>query len=223
MRNQALQVFLQLIKLSIKVKKILNLSEELVAMNVTELLYDHYKETFLIIKETIIQRNRFFVMVFLMMTLQFLLASSPDSISYLIIDIIQKKYEIDISNQISTIQSLLWLSLLYLTMRYYQSTIYIEKQYLYIHSIEDRISNLKHIKFDREGGNYLLNYPKMNDFIDFLYKWIFPIVYCLTIFYKIKNEIFSSGFTLLLFFDILLFLICFILTMLYMLFLHKKL
>ena len=75
MRNQALQVFLQLIKLSIKVKKILNLSEELVAMNVTELLYDHYKETFLIIKETIIQRNRFFVMVFLMMTLQFLLAS----------------------------------------------------------------------------------------------------------------------------------------------------
>lgn len=192
-------------------------------MNKTELLYDHYKETFSIIKETIIQRNRFFVMVFLVITLQFLFASSPDSVSHLIIGIIKKKYEIDISNQISTIQSLLWLLLLYLTMRYYQSTIYIEKQYLYIHSIEEKISNLKHIKFNREGGNYLLNYPKMNDFIDFLYKWTFPTIYCLMIFYKIKNEIFSLKITLLLFLDVLLFLICFVLTILYMLFWHKEL
>ena len=192
-------------------------------MNKTELLYDHYKETFSIIKDSIIQRNRFFVIVFLVMTLQFLFASSPNSISHLIISIIQKKYEIDISNQISTIQSLLWLLLLYLTMRYYQSTIYIERQYLYIHSIEEKISNLKHIKFDRERKNYLSHYPKINDFIDFLYKWIFPIIYCFTIVYKIKNEIFSSKFTLLLFFNIVIFFICFILTILYMLFLHKKL
>jgi hypothetical protein len=70
-------------------------------MDKTELLYDHYKETFSIIKETIIQRNRFFVMVFLVMTLQFLFALSPDSVSYLIICIIQKQYKIDISNQMS--------------------------------------------------------------------------------------------------------------------------
>ena len=191
-------------------------------MKKTELLYDHYKDTFLIIKDTIIQRNRFFVMVFLVMTLQFLFASSPESISYLVVGIILKRYEIDISNQISIIQSLLWLILLYLTMRYYQSTIYIEKQYTYIHSIEANISNMKHIKFDRESGNYLLNYPKMNDFIDVLYKWIFPIIYCLVISYKIKNELFSSEVTLLLLFDDLLFFVCFILTILYMIFLHKK-
>lgn len=191
-------------------------------MDKTELLYDHYKETFSIIKETITQRNRFFVMVFLVMTLQFLFASSPDSVSYLIICIIQKQYEIDISNQMSILQSFLWLILLYLTMRYYQATIHIEKQYNCIYSIEADISNIEHITFDRESGNYLLNYPKMSDFVDVLYKWVFPIIYCLIICYKIVIEYITSKFGFLLLLNSVLFISCFILTILYLVFLHGK-
>lgn len=191
-------------------------------MDKTELLYDHYKETFSIIKETIIQRNRFFVMVFLVMTLQFLFALSPDSISYLIIGIVQKQYEIDISNQMSIIQSFLWLILLYLTMRYYQATIYLEKQYNCIHSIESDISNIEHITFDRESGNYLSNYPKMSDFVDILYKWVFPIIYCLIICYKIVTEYITLKFSFLLLLNSILFISCFILTILYLVFLHGK-
>lgn len=191
-------------------------------MDKTELLYDHYKETFSIIKDTIIQRNRFFVMVFLVMTLQFLFASSPDSVSYLIIGIIQKQYEIDISNQISIIQSFLWLILLYLTMRYYQATIHIEKQYNCIHLIESDISNIEHITFDRESGNYLSNYPQMSDFVDILYKWVFPIIYCLIICYKIVVEYITSKFGFLLLLNSILFVSCFILTILYLVFLHGK-
>ena len=191
-------------------------------MDKIELLYDHYKETFSIIKETIIQRNRFFVMVFLVMTLQFLFALSPDSISYLIIGIVQKQYEIDISNQMSIIQSFLWLILLYLTMRYYQATIHIEKQYNCIHSIELDISNIVHITFDRESGNYLSNYPKMSDFVDILYKWVFPIIYCLIICYKIVIEYITLKFNFLLLLNSILFISCFILTILYLVFLHGK-
>lgn len=191
-------------------------------MDKTELLYDHYKETFSIIKETIIQRNRFFVMVFLVMTLQFLFASSPDSVSYLIIGIVQKQYEIDISNQMFIIQSFLWLILLYLTMRYYQATIHIEKQYNCIYSIESDISNIEHIKFDRESGNYLSNYPKMCDFVDILYKWVFPIIYCLIICYKIIIEYITSKFNFLLLLNSILFISCFILTILYLIFIHGK-
>lgn len=191
-------------------------------MDKTELLYDHYKETFSIIKDTIIQRNRFFVMVFLVMTLQFLFASSPDSVSYLIIGIVKKQYEIDITNQISIIQSFLWLILLYLTMRYYQATIHIEKQYNCIYSIEADISNIVHITFDRESGNYLANYPKMSDFVDILYKWVFPIIYCLIICYKIVSEYMISKFSFLLVLNTILFISCFVLTILYLFFLHSK-
>lgn len=190
-------------------------------MDKMELLYDHYKETFSIIKDTIIQRNRFFVMVFLVMTFQFLFASSPDSVSCLITSIIQNQYKIDISNQMAIMESFLWLVLLYLTMRYYQVTIYVEKQYSYIYSIEEELSKITHIKFNRESGNYLLNYPQMNNFVDFLYKRVFPMMYCFIISYKIFSESYGTKITLLLIINIILFISCFILTIFYMKFLKK--
>lgn len=191
-------------------------------MDKTELLYDHYKETFSIIKENIIQRNRFFVMVFLVMALQFLLAASPESISSLIVNVVQKQYEINIYSQMSIIQSLLWLVLLYLTMRYYQSSVYIEKTYHCIQLIESDIADLVQVKFDREGGNYLSDYPKMSDFIDILHKWVFPIIYCLVICYKMIMEYITSEFSLQLILNTILFVSCFVLTILYLLFLHGK-
>lgn len=191
-------------------------------MDKYELLYDHYKETFLIIKENIDKRNRFFVMLFITISLQFLFTISSESITSLLINIIKNSYDIDISGQIIIIQCLLWLILLYLTMRYYQSTVYIERQYNFIHSLEDKIAKSMKIKFDRESGNYLKNYPKMNSMIDFLYKWVFPTIYCIVICCKIINEINISNFGLPIIFDTVIFVSCFSLTILYLLFLHKK-
>lgn len=192
------------------------------AMDKTELLYDHYKETFSLIKENLSQRNYFFVMVFLVMILQFLFAASPESITSLMITAVRQQYGIDITDLTNILQSLLWLILLYLTMRYYQSTIFIERQYHYIHLLEADIAKYAKIKFDREGGSYLSHYPKINDFIDLLYKWVFPVIYCLIISYKIITELCSSKFSFTGMLDIVLFLACFILTVLYLLFLHNK-
>ncbi len=191
-------------------------------MDKTELLYDHYKETFSRIKECLNDRNHFFVMVFIVIAVQFLFATSSDTISSVIVSLVQEKYKIDISAQMSIIQSLLWLILLYLTMRYYQINVYIERQYNYIHSLEEDISREAGIKFDREGGDYLSNYPKMNSFMDILYKWIFPIIYCLIICYKIINEYIVSKFSFLLILNTVLFISCFVLTILYLIFLHGK-
>ena len=191
-------------------------------MDKSELLYDHYKETFTIIKDNLTQRNRFFVMLFVIMTLQFLFAISPKSIANLITTIIQNSYNVDISGQMVIIQCLLWLVLLYFTMRYYQSTVYIERQYNYIHSLEAQIADLMNVKFDLESGDYLNNYPKMNDMIDILYKWIFPFIYCLVIFRKIISEFQNSSFGFPVIFDIIIFTCCFVLTILYLVFLHSK-
>ncbi len=191
-------------------------------MDKTELLYDHYKETFSRIKESLNDRNHFFVMVFIVIAVQFLFATSADTISAVIVSLIQEKYKIDISAQMSIIQSLLWLILLYLTMRYYQINVYVERQYNYIHSLEKDIAKEVDIKFDREGGDYLSNYPKMNSFMDILYKWIFPIIYCLIICFKIIIEYIASKFSLLLVLNTILFASCFVLTILYLIFLHGK-
>lgn len=191
-------------------------------MDKVELLYDHYKDTFSQIKESLNQRNSFFVKVFLTMTLQFLFAMSPESIISLITLIINNKYEVDITGQTSIIQCLLWITLLYFTIRYYQTTVYIERQYKYIHNIESTISDLIETKFDREGGDYLHDYPLMNDMIDKLYKWVFPIMYCLVVVVKIISEYYYDRLGLPLAFDTIVFLTCFILTILYLIFLHKR-
>lgn len=191
-------------------------------MDKTELLYDHYKETFSRIKESLNDRNHFFVMVFIVIAVQFLFATSSDTISSVIISLILEKYKIDISEQMSILQSLLWLILLYLTMRYYQINVYIERQYNYIHSLEKNIAREANIKFDREGGDYLSNYPKMNSFMDILYKWILPIIYCLIICYKIIIEYIVSKFSFILMLNTILFISCFVLTVLYLIFLHGK-
>lgn len=191
-------------------------------MDKSELLYDHYKETYAIIKENLSFRNRFFAMLFVIMTLQFLFAISPQSIASLITTIIQNSYSIDISGQMEIIQCLLWLILLYFTMRYYQATVFIERQYNFIHSLEADIAALMNIKFDREGGDYLKDYPKMNDMIDILYKWIFPIIYCMVICSKIISEVQNSPFGFPIIFDIVVFVCCFVLTILYLIFLHNK-
>lgn len=189
-------------------------------MDKTELLYDHYKETYMIIKENIRDRNKFFLLFFIIMSIQFLFAVTPDSISSIIVSIIHKTYEIDISNQIVIIQSLLWLILLYFTMRYYQCSVYIERQYKYIHSLESNISVLIDNKFDRESTDYLLFYPKMNNMVDAMYKWVFPIIYCVVITIKIVGEFENEFYCFTTVFDGVIFVSCFVLTILYLLFLH---
>lgn len=191
-------------------------------MEKQEILYDHYKETISIIKDNIRERNRFFILFFMIMAFQFLFAVVPDSIASILVNVVNNVYNIDISEQVTIIQSLLWLILLYFTMRYYQSTVFIERQYKYIHNLELQISTIINAKFDRESSDYLQYYPKMNDMIDLMYKWVFPMLYCVVICLKIGTEIKNTVFSFSIIFDCLMFAFCFSLTILYLVFLHGK-
>lgn len=191
-------------------------------MKKEELLYDHYKESYVLIKDSIKERNRFFILLFVVMTIQFLLAVLPDSIVSIVVTIVNDSYNIDITGQIIVIQSLLWLILLYFTMRYYQLSVYIERQYNFIHDLERRISELFNVKFDRESTNYLKFCPKMNDMIDVMYKWVFPIIYCVILCIKIFSEIRITTLGFPIIFDCVMFFCCLGLTVLYLVFLHGK-
>lgn len=187
-----------------------------------ELFYDHYKETFLLIKDYNKERNKFFLLVVIIVGLQLMLAIVPDSTIPLIVGMVKEVYNIDILNHFIIVQSILWIVLAYFTMRYYQSVVYIERQYNYIHKLEETISNLCEVEFDRESKNYLTFYPKMSDAIDFMYKWVFPILYCFAIMVKIYAELQTYCFRLAILFDCVIFICCFVLTVLYLIFLHGK-
>ena len=157
-------------------------------MDKLDLLYDHYKDTCEIQRNNLELRNKLFVYVVILLGLLILLAFKPDTVGGMLVAIIKGEFGIDISPSFAIIQSLLWVLLLYASIRYYQSTIYIERTYEYIHRIEDRIEKEANLRFDREGGHYLKDYPFCSQLIDILYKWVFPVLYIIIVIIKIFSE-----------------------------------
>ena len=182
------------------------------------MLYDHYKGTYQLILNTIASRNRFFLLLFGILVIQILFVMTPNSINNIIVTILLHAYNVDISSQMISLQSVLWLLVLYFSIRYCQSVVYLERQYIYIHKLEATIATMGKIKFDREGADYLSHYPILSNFIDYLYKLFFPIVYFIIIGLKIYCEIVIAGTFLIV--DTLFFTICVILFAFYLYFIY---
>jgi len=128
-----------------------------------ELLCDHYKDTFTHIKEALKLRDKLFIGVLFLVAIFLFQLYSPkdygDSISTLISTQLSTKNNIDLE----FISTLLWFILLATSIKYYQTVVFIERQYDYIHSLEELISSSFDKKaFTREGGSYLSNYPKFS-------------------------------------------------------------
>lgn len=157
-------------------------------MNTLDLIYDHYKETFAIISEQIKQRNKRFVFTFIIAFIMLLFAFSPDEYSSLIFGFINKQYSIDLKSQFIVIQSFLWIALLYETLRYSQTIVYIEREYQHIELLETKISELSQFPFDREGQGYANNYPMISNYTNIIYKYVFPLFSTIVATLKIVSE-----------------------------------
>lgn len=162
-----------------------------------EVLYDHYKDTCEIQRANLKVRNTAFVVVIVFLGIQLLLSYAPDTMGAAVLSFLNHEYGVDAEIQFGLIQSLIWVILLYSSMRYYQSTINIEKIYNYIHKTEERLnqaincrddSNEAMITIDREGKSYLSYYPICSDTMDIMYKWIFPVLYVVALSVKIVAE-----------------------------------
>ncbi len=179
-------------------------------MEKLELIYDHYKETFSLLMDKIKQRDRMFVLTFILSIINLLLAVNPDTYGGLFIYIINKKYSIDLMNYFMVIQTFLWIVLIYVTMRYSQAVVYIERTYKYIHIVEKKISKIAHTSFNRESKNYLNNYPIISNIINLIYKYIFSSFAIITSIIKIKTEYKSPNVWYLLIIDTILFITYFV-------------
>ena len=139
-------------------------------MEALEMLYDHYKETFSLSKQAQARRNKSFIVLCALEAFLFFLLIRPEKAFKLILEGINKELDMTLQLSNTIIQTLLWLLIVYVMIRYIQDVLYIERQYIYLDSLEKEISNLSSIDiFMREGTNYQKDYPMVLNFIDLFY------------------------------------------------------
>lgn len=158
-------------------------------MDSLELLYNHYKETMQLMQGAKVERDKYFLILCLLIALLFLLGIEPTGTASFIEAWLASVTGGSFSFGFNIIQSAVWLVLLFYTLKYYQRNIYVERQYAYLDKLERNISRLTNVIFNREGEEYSENYPCVLTMIDFFYKKFFPILYFAIVFYKIYLEV----------------------------------
>ncbi len=153
-----------------------------------EILYDHYKDSFEHQKKNLVRRN-YYSLICLGIIFLFSFQIQNAEQTTLIADELIKKNVFDIKIDFNYINNILTFSFLWIIMLYYQIIFLIEKQYNYIHQLEENISKeIAPYKISREGETYLENYPLLSSLIHFIYTIIFPILLCIVAYYKLKFE-----------------------------------
>lgn len=159
-----------------------------------EILNDHYKDTFAQLIEYRKLRDRLFAFILLTVILLLFQLYSPNEAETTIGEFLVKKLEIQTPINVSFIGNVIWFVLLGFVMRYFQTATFIERQYGYIHDLEEQLADFFQGKaFTREGKSYLANYPLFSDWAHFLYTIAFPLLLMAVVIAKIINEIVYAG------------------------------
>lgn len=152
-------------------------------------LNDHYNNTVADFKKLGKSRELNFISILVFLGIMAFQYVSPSQSQSVLVQAAQKKLEVDAAISINVISSLIWFALLYVTVRYFQSVINIEKQYNYTHQLERELSGYyKGKAFTREGKAYLNNYAIFSDWVHIVYWYIFPLLFIAAITVKIVGE-----------------------------------
>ncbi len=192
-------------------------------MEPLELLYDHYKDSYERSMKEQEKRNKNFVILCVLEALSFFILFNSSKAYEILESFINMNNANPVELSDSILRPLLWIFILYVSIRYCQNTIYVERQYKYIHKLEKRISKeTTEFDFNRESFNYLSNRPLVLKFISFFYKWFSPGLFFIINSVRIIIEIFSLNFDLYLIFDIAIYLIISFLCISYISFINIK-
>lgn len=134
--------------------------------------YDHYKDTFEILKGYLAKRDHFTIALLAMVVVSCLKIVNPDLLNESISGIINTQIS-GLKFTWSYLSVFVSYLFLWIVMQYYQSCLTIENTYDYIHQLEEKISVDGDYKIRREGHNYLQYYP--------WFKWLIHRIYVLLI------------------------------------------
>ncbi len=144
-----------------------------------EILHDHYKETFARIRQAEALRDRLFLWLIGLFALLILEIGNPAAAGRTLGKLSIVGGELNL--QALPLQALLnvtWVLTLTIGLRYCQTSVFVNRQYPYLHELEEAISpqvgggNL----YQREGKVYLREYPLLLDVAWFAYSILFPLI-----------------------------------------------
>ena len=152
-------------------------------------LSEHYNNTVADFKKLNKTRDTNFLFILILLGVIAFQYVSPNQSQSVLVQVVQKKLEIDAAVSINVISSLVWFALLYVAIRYFQNVINIEKQYNYTHQLEKELAQHYDGKaFTREGKAYLNNYAIFSDWVHIVYWYIYPVLFTVAITVKIVGE-----------------------------------
>ncbi len=155
-----------------------------------QLLCDHYKDTFSQLREYIKQRDRLFIIILILITVMLFQTYSPKQSGEMMSQIVAQKLGLANPFDMPFLLSIIWFSLFAAVVRYFQTVVQIERQYDYIHNMEEEISsNYGNKIFTREGKSYLEKYLLFSEWASIIYTIIFPLLLIVVLVIKIYNEI----------------------------------
>jgi hypothetical protein len=168
------------------------------------LLHDHYKETFSLIRTREMQRDRLFLWVIAIFILLMVEVQYPANFHGVLVHIHVGGNDLDLQQlPLARLLDISWLFTAALVLKYCQVSRAVERQYDYLHTLEDRMAmNLgDDALYRREGRAYLTNYPLLLMWAWVSYTILFPtalatgVVYLLAVEWtRLKGSVWAKGF-----------------------------
>lgn len=143
-----------------------------------DVLHDHYKETFARILNVEKSRDRLFLAVIGLFALLCLEIGYPAAFGGSLpkVNIAGGEFQLA-ALPLPALLNITWALTLVITLQYCRTTVWLDRQYPYLHDLEEAISpavggNL----YRREGKAYLNEYPLLLDVTWFAYSILFPFI-----------------------------------------------
>lgn len=157
--------------------------------NILEVYYDHYKDTNELRLAAEKRRNKGFAILCILEAVSFLMTLNCDFICGLLNDVVRSKVEATVQIGSSVLQTMIWILIAYVLVRYTQDQINIERLYKYQTSLEEKIAGLlKENAFGREGKDYLNDYPPVLNLIHLFYNLFCPMLFTTVNIYHLVLE-----------------------------------
>lgn len=144
-----------------------------------DVLHDHYKDTFARLREAEKLRDRLFIWVIIVFALLALEIGYPLAFRGTAGTLDAGGGKLDFrSLPLPALLDATWVLTLALVLRYCQTSISVDRQYRYVHLLEDTISPLLggNKVYRREGEMYLSNYPMLLNVAWIAYVIVFPLL-----------------------------------------------
>ena len=157
-------------------------------------IYDHYKETADLVARASNRRDRLMLWVLIALTLFSFEMFFPTPAAQVIGALLAERYGVAVPVDFAIVGNVIWLGLLLFSLRYFQSVAYVERQYPYLHRLEDQLNaSLGKELITREGKSYLADYPNFQEWLSFLYRVAFPTLLLAMSTIKIVVEWWAGG------------------------------